>query len=114
MADSGILIGWNRSVPGRESVAVTLFEGMISYLRRLHVEGQIASFEPVMLGAHGGILNGFVLIRGNQSKLDVVRNSDEFREMVVQANMALLDVTVLRAHFGEEVTQLMGVYGSLA
>ena len=114
MADSGMLIGWDRSVPGRESIALELFEGMVHYLRKLHVQGDIDSFEPVMLGAHGGTLNGFVLIRGEQDRLDALRNSDEFRAMVVKANMALQGFTVLRAHFGNEVAQLMGVYGSLA
>jgi hypothetical protein len=114
MADSGMLIGWDRSVPGRESIALELFEGMVHYLRRLHVEGQITHFEPVMLGAHGGHLNGFFLIRGDQARLDDLRNSDDFRGMVVKANMALSGFTILRAHFGGEVAELMGVYGSLA
>ena len=55
MADSGLLIGWNRVAPGRDHTAVELWTEMQHYLRRLHAEGLIVGFEPVILGAYGGI-----------------------------------------------------------
>jgi hypothetical protein len=102
MGDSGLLIGWKRVIPGREENAVGMWEEMMTYFRRLHAEGRIAHFEPVLLGAHGGALNGFVLVRGEKEKLDRLRNSEEFMMLNVRANRTLEDFLVVRAHFGAE------------
>lgn len=113
MGDSGILIGWDRVVPGEDVGAVELWRELTLYLARVRAEGLIESHEAVMLGAHGGDLNGFILIRGSQDGLHKVRNSDEFLQLVVKANKKLLGLRVLRAHFGAEVQKLMRIYATL-
>ncbi len=112
MADAGLLIGWNRVIPGRDHQAVALWEEMLVYLRRLHAEGQIERFEPVLLGAHGGSLNGFVLVRGGQESIDRVRNSEEFLLFNVRANKTLEGFTVVRAHFGDEAAKILRLYAT--
>ena len=112
MADAGLLIGWNRVMPGKDAVAVELWGEMLTYLRRLHAAGQVLSFEPVLLGAYGGPLNGFVLVRGSQEMLDKVRNSDEFLVFNVRANKVLDGFVVVRAHFGEEVAKIFRLYAT--
>lgn len=112
MADSGLLIGWDRVVAGKDAVAVELWAEMLGFFRRLHAEGHIASFEPVFLGAHGGRLNGFVLVRGQQDRLDRVRNSDEFLLFNVRANRVLEGFLVVRAHFGEEAARILRLYAT--
>ncbi len=111
MADAGLLIGWNRVVPGRDDHAVDLWNEMLTFVRRLHAEGRIKQFEPVILGAHGGQLNGFVLLRGDQAHLDQIRNSEEFLVLNVRAQRALDGFTVVRAHFGEEAQKILRIYG---
>ena len=113
MADSGILVGWDRVAPGEDVAAVELWAEMSVYLTQLHAEGVIDQFEPVLLGAHGGDLNGFILIRGEPEKLSRLRNSDAFQRLVVRANKRLLGFRVLRAHFGAEVQKLMRIYATL-
>ncbi|MEQ1569715.1 MAG: hypothetical protein ABMA64_29035 [Myxococcota bacterium] len=112
MADAGLLIGWNRVVPGKDALAVELWAEMLTYLRRLHAGGQIAQFEPVLLGAYGGPLNGFVLVHGAQDLLDKVRNSEEFLLFNVRANKVLEGFVVVRAHFGEEAAKIMRLYAT--
>ena len=112
MADSGLLVGWNRVAPGKDAVAVELWAEMLGYFRRLHAEGHIAHFEPVLLGAYGGPLNGFVLVRGAQDKLDDVRNSDEFLLFNVRANKVLDGFLVVRAHFGDEAAKILRLYAT--
>lgn len=112
MADSGLLIGWNRVVPGRDTQAVELWGEMLQYLVTLHAEGMITSYEPVFLGAHGGALNQFVLLRGTQEKLDRVRNSEQFLAFNVKANKSLEGFLVVRAHFGAEVAQILRLYAT--
>ncbi|MCA9491869.1 MAG: hypothetical protein KC621_18180 [Myxococcales bacterium] len=113
MADAGLLIGWNRVVPGRDPQAVELWGEMLQYLVRLHAEGHIASFEPVLLGAYGGSLNGFVLVRGEQDKLDHVRNSEEFLQLNIRANKTLEGFLVVRAHFGSDAARILRLYGTV-
>ena len=112
MADSGLLIGWDRVVPGKDTVAVELWAEMLVYLKRLHAEGHIASFEPVILGAYGGGLNGFVLVRGDQERLDRVRNSEEFLLLNVRANKVLERFLVVRSHMGEEAAKILRLYAT--
>ncbi len=112
MADSGLLIGWNRVVAGRETHAVELWSEMLMYFRKLHAEGMITSWEPVMLGAHGGQLNGFVLVRAPQGQIDRLRNSDEFLLLNVRANKTLDGFSVVRAHFGDAVAKILRIYGT--
>ena len=45
--------------------AIKVFNEVFEYYSRLQQEGQIESFEPVLLEAHGGELGGFFLLRGS-------------------------------------------------
>jgi hypothetical protein len=105
--DSGLLIGWDRVSSGYEKEAPELWMSMLIYLRSLHATGQIEKFEPVLLGAHGGHLNGFVLVRGSQENLDRIRNSDEFLELNIKANKRLDGFMVVRAHFGDSAARML-------
>jgi hypothetical protein len=107
-----MLVGWNRVAPGQDRAAVELWTEMIGWLRALHAAGRIDHFEPVLLVAHGGSLNGFALVRGSQDQIDRVRNSDEFLRLNVRANKHLDGFTVLRAHFGEEVAHILRLYAA--
>ena len=111
-SDSGLLIGWDRVSTGFEKEAPELWATMLIYLRSLHATGQIEKFEPVLLGAHGGHLNGFVLVRGTQENLDRIRNSEEFGELNIKANKRLDGFMVVRAHFGEEAGKILQRYSS--
>ena len=113
MADSGMMIGWDRVTPGDNIAAVALWSEMLVYFKRMHAEGLVEKFEPVLLGAYGGNLNGFILIRGEQKHLDKIRNSDGFLALVVKANKTLTGFRVLRAHYGEEVHKILRIYATL-
>ena len=69
MAQETIFIGWNRSVAGRENQSIETFGSFINLCTRAQKEGHITGFEPVALEAHGGDLNGFCTIKGDQQKL---------------------------------------------
>ncbi|HHO53782.1 MAG TPA: hypothetical protein ENK18_23645 [Deltaproteobacteria bacterium] len=112
MADSGLLIGWDKVAAGRESHAVELWGEMLVYLRRLHAEGILDRFEPVLLGAHGGHLNGFVLVWGSLEHLEQLRNSEEFLLFNVRAQKTLDGFAVIRAHFGDEAAKILRLYGT--
>ncbi len=112
MADAGLLIGWDKVSAGQGPHAVELWAEMLVYLKRLHAEGVLDRFEPVLLGAHGGHLNGFVLVWGSQESLDRLRNSEEFLLFNVRAQKTLDGFSVVRAHFGSEAAKILRLYGT--
>ena len=110
MADSALFIGWNRSVAGREQQAMNLFMNVMEYYGQLQGEGRIESFEPVILAAHGGDLNGFVLIRGDEAKLDEIRREEAFLNNVIEANFCLEGFGVIPGYIGDGVTKVFSLW----
>jgi len=53
MSTEVIFYGWNRSVPGREQVSAAHFQEYLGYLAELQQNGDIDSFEVVLLRPHG-------------------------------------------------------------
>lgn len=102
-----LFIGWNRAVPGRTQQVLELFPKYMEFCAKLQADGRIESFEPVILSAHGGDLNGFLLIRGDAQKLAEIRQDDAFNDLVLETNINLLGVGVVNGYIGEGITNLM-------
>jgi hypothetical protein len=110
MADYGLFIGFGAPVRGRERQALALFNDGFEYTSRLQQEGEIESFETVLLEPHGGDLSGFVLLRGDQDKLARIRSSDEFQRLLARDLLVLENVGVVGAALGERLLTLMSTY----
>ena len=87
MSSNVIFFGWNRSIPGREQLSAAHFGEFAQYLGGLQQSGTIESFEAVFLNAHGGDMNGFFLIRGENAKLDALVASDAWMEHMTRADL---------------------------
>ncbi len=101
MADSALFIGWNRSVHGKEKEALEVFASALAFYGKQAAAGVIESFEPVLLTQHGGDLNGFVLIRGDSQKLHAFTQSDDFRDLLLRADMCVMGIGVIHGYIGE-------------
>ena len=110
MSKNVIFFGWKRPVVGREQISAAHFPEFLQYLGELQGQGAIDSFEPVLLTAHGGDLNGFVLIRGDREKLDDVVASDQWLEHLTRAGYHLEGIGSVRGVTGEGVMEAMAVY----
>jgi hypothetical protein len=113
MADQIIFLGWNRSVTGREQQAMKLFQKGMEFFGKLQADGRIESFEPVILGAHGGDLNGFIMLRGDAEKLPGVRQDDNFINFAMEANYCLEGFGVILGYIGEGLTDTFARYSEL-
>ncbi len=100
MADSGLFIGFGAPVRGRERQAIKVFNEAFEYYARLQQEGEIESFEPVLLEPHGGELGGFFLLRGDQDKLARIRSSEEFERLTVRAQLITENLGIVSALLG--------------
>ena len=113
MADRALFLGWSRSVPGREPQAMKLFQKAMEFYGGLQANGRIESFEPVILDAHGGDMNGFILLRGDAEKLDEIRREDIFLDLQIEANYCLANFGIVSGFIGEGVTDVISRWSKL-
>lgn len=111
--EAGLLIGWDSVVPGQDAKATELWAEMQQYLKRLWAEGKVKHYDLVILGPHGGHLNGFILLKGDKDGLDALRNSKEFLLLNIRAQKALQGFSVVRAHFGDEADQILRIFSTV-
>jgi hypothetical protein len=114
MATSALVIGWGPAVRGREQKALQVFNEAIQYYTRLQQQGAIESFEPVALEPHGGDLQGFLLVRGDQEKLNALRSSDEFLRLNNRASLVVDNLGVFTAFIGEGLQRLFADFQTQA
>jgi len=103
MAKGAIFIGWGENPAGYRQKALKVFDESMQYWKRLQQKGEIESFEPVFLEAHGGDLSGFVLIKGDREKLNRLRMSPEYESMLARASVIVRNLGVVDAFVGEEL-----------
>ena len=113
MAANAMFLGWNRSITGREQQALQLFQKSMEYYGQLQADGRIESFEPVVLGNHGGDLNGFVLLKGDPEKLDEIRREDAFIELSLEANFCLENFGVVPGYVGDGIVDVFSRWSKL-
>ncbi len=109
-ADSVLFCGWNRAYPGREKAAVELFNTTLNWWGKQKAAGKVESIEPVILSAHGGDMNGFLIVRGDAVKLAEVARSEEFQDIVTQATVLVQGFGVVHGWTGEGVAHQMNRY----
>lgn len=100
MADYALFVGWGDLVSGRERIAAKVFNEAVAWYMQLQQEGEIESFEPVLLQPHGGDLAGFILVRGEQQKLAMLQSRDEFLRLNQRARVVVSRFGVVNATCG--------------
>ena len=110
MANYGLFVGWNRPFSGRESVAIELFNSFISFLGKQQQAGVVESFEPVFLHPHGGDLNGFVIVRGDRTKVTQLIATDEWYDLLTRITMNVDGVGVIPTFLGQDIATQMTRY----
>jgi hypothetical protein len=110
MAPNVLVFAWNRSLPGRETLSAQHFGEFLEYLAGEQRKGQVESFEPVLLDAHGGSVNGWVLIRGEPGKLNELAGSREWIQHVTRALLHLDGASVLRGVTGPALMERMDMW----
>ena len=110
MSFNVVFVGWNHVVRGREAASMELFQDYHQYLGALQGEGTIDSFETVLLAAHGGDLNGFILIRGEAGKLQAMQVSEEWMKFSTRAGLLLEGNGTVLGATGDMVMQWMNLW----
>jgi hypothetical protein len=113
MADRVLFVGWNRPIAGREQQALQLWQKAMEYYGKLQADGRIEGFEPILLSAHGGDLNGFVMLRGSAEKLAEIREDGTFLDLATEAEYCLEAFGVVVGYIGEGVKDVFSRWSKL-
>jgi hypothetical protein len=111
--DAALFIGWNRPVGGKEAEAVELFTQASTWFGKLQSQGQLAGFKTVLLEAHGGDLNGFMLLEGEVEKLHALKQTDEWHDLITRAAYLMQGFGVNHSVVGDGVAAQMGRYAKV-
>ena len=104
---NALFIGWGPVISGREKVSFEVFAEAIQYFAGLQQQGEIENFEPIVLEWHGGELAGFLVIRGDGTKLQEMRYTDEFTRLITRGATVVQNFGVVSAWTGEAVQHLL-------
>lgn len=110
MGPNVVFFAWNRSIPGRERLSAEHFDDFVQYLATQKQKGSIQSFDVVLLGPHGGDMNGFFLLRGDAPKLDTLQSTPEWITHMIRAETHLTGCGAVRGHTGDLVGEVMGIW----
>jgi hypothetical protein len=112
MADAALFIGWGTPVRGREQKALEVFNESMAYWGQLQASGAIDSVEVYLLTPHGGDLNGFAILKGDQSKLMEVERSEEFQRNLARANLIVENLGIVHANTGQGLANQMALFSA--
>jgi hypothetical protein len=110
MGSNVILVGWNRSIAGREKLSAQHFDEFVKYLGGSQQKGTIQSFDVVLLDPHGGDLNGLFLLKGDSAKLDALLATTEWMTHITRATLHLEGSGVIRGATGNEIAGRMALW----
>ena len=110
MADFGVFVGFGFPARGREEGAVKVFQEFMQFLVGQMQQGNIESFEPVLLQPHGGDLGGCVLVRGDKNNLGIMVASQEFQRLMTRGQAIVEHFGVVNCILGQELDRQMGAF----
>jgi hypothetical protein len=103
MRDFALFVGWGGTYPGREPIALKHEAEWQEILTRAKAEGDIEDFETVLLGPHGGELDGFTLVYGKPEKIFALQMRDDLVSLRTRAMLDHAKFSVIPAIVGEGV-----------
>jgi len=85
MATAMLFVGWNRPYPGqhKEAYGFLMSQGL-EMLDQWQKDGWCEAVRQYGITAHGGDLNGCVIIEGSREKLDELRRTDGFEKFAMK------------------------------
>jgi len=110
MADDVLFLGWGTVVRGREQQAFAVFQETVQFWGQQQQDGNIESFEPILLEPHGGDLLGFMLIRGTRARLDAIRADPEFQRQIARAGTIVDDIGTIAGYGDQALARQMALF----
>ena len=109
MANRMVFISWGEGVPGREERGLEVFNEAVGLYGKMQQDGRIESFDVKLLGANGD-LAGYMELYGSAEQLSAVRESEEFRRVLINASLIVQNLRVATGACNEGVAEEMTMY----
>jgi hypothetical protein len=109
MADSVLFISWGESIPGREERGLEVFNEAIGLYGRMQQDGRIESFNVVLLAPNGD-LGGYFENQGSAEQLAAVRQDEEFRRVLTDAQLIVKQMRIIDGSTGEGIARDVALY----
>lgn len=97
-----LFIGWSKPTPGRETQAPETFNKALQQYERWQQEGSIEHYDTVLLDPTAD-LSGFVALHGSPEQITSIRMSEEFRDLMAEANLVVKGLRVYEGACGDAV-----------
>lgn len=107
MRETAVFVGWGGVIPGREAESFADYEEFVKILEEAKEKGDIEDFEFVALGPHGGELNGFALVFGDEMSLMQFTMRDDVHRLQLRAGCEFAKFIVVPALTGTRYEQEM-------
>lgn len=109
MSDRMLFIGWGAAVRGREERSLEVFNEAMGLYGRLQQEGRIESFNVVLLDPNES-LGGYIELHGAAEQLAAVRQQEDFRRMLVDAQLIVEDLRIIEGATNSGVAAEMALF----
>ena len=103
MQETATFVGWGARLPGRELSAIQTFKEFTELLEDLKQTREIEDYLPVVLGPHGGELEGFVLIFAEPEKIAKIVKREDVHKLQLRAQFEHTKFSVIPAVVGKGV-----------
>ncbi|HZD87053.1 MAG TPA: hypothetical protein VE088_03500 [Gaiellaceae bacterium] len=102
---TALFVGWGGLYPGREHFALDGFHEWVAILDELKTKGEIEDYLTVVLGPHGGELDGFTLVFGDPVKLMQITEREDMRRLRLLTEREFAKFSMIPAISGERVEE---------
>jgi len=110
MGDYGIGTTWGEVKPGREQQAIDLFMDAATMNEKAVADGRIERWDAVMFEPNGSGPAGAMRAYGTDEQIEAFVRTDEFREVLMKAELMLANVGYRRFVMGESLMAQMGQF----
>ena len=109
MADRVLFMSWGETVRGREERALEVFNEAIGILGRKQQEGQVESFDVVLLNPNGE-LGGYFEVHGSAEQLAALSEDEEFQRNTADASLIVDNLRHIPGITNEAIAEQMAMY----
>jgi hypothetical protein len=109
MADRVLFISWGASVYGREERGLEVFNEAMGLYGRMQQDGRIESFDVALFNPSTG-LNGYIALHGSVEQLNTIRDDDEFRRTLYDADLIVQDLKMADGYTNAAIAKEMEMY----
>jgi hypothetical protein len=106
MTDGALFVGWGAPHPGREILALDIYNEAKTFYEGLKKKGDITSFEPFVLALNGGPLRGFLILRGDPLKLANLTVREDFLRLAQKASIAIENLMIVPMFVGDAIPKM--------